>query len=581
MSTRRKSGLSLILREKGNMGKKAIIGSNVAIDLTRLLETRLLIQANSGAGKSWAIRRLIEQTANNVQQIIIDPEGEFSTLREKFDFIICAPHGGDAVASPQTAKLLAKRLLETGVSAIIDIYDMKAHERQAFVRIFLESMVNAPKKLWHPVMVVLDEAHVFAPERGKSESTGAVIDIATRGRKRGQCLITATQRLSKLHKDVAAEMLNKMIGRTGLDIDVKRAADELGMSHKSAMNLLRVLAPGSFNVYGPAISDIVACVSVGPVQTTHPKAGQRLMVEPPAPSNKIRKVLAELADLSQESEQEARTIAELKALTTTLKRELTQANNQLKKSGIPESEVKRREKSAAIEARQQTLKEKQASNANQKNVNFDTFKADIIDAVARAYGINSEELTRTFKNNCSAKHYSRLSDRLIQKAEASQVENLRKGAIRILKELASRYPAGYSKPQVGALTKFSHKGGTFSTYMSDLRRNGFIEDRNGLIYCTDSGVEALGDQVPDTPTTHDEVMAQWSKALRAGAYRMLQAIVDAGSGGIDKESIAINVGMSDGGGTFSTYLSDLNRNGLTTRSNGLIIANDILFPETP
>ena len=70
------------------MNKKAIIGGNVSIDLTRLLETRLLIQANSGAGKSWAIRRLIEQTANNVQQIIIDPEGEFSTLREKPSFSV-------------------------------------------------------------------------------------------------------------------------------------------------------------------------------------------------------------------------------------------------------------------------------------------------------------------------------------------------------------------------------------------------------------------------------------------------------------------------------------------------------------
>lgn len=47
-----------------------------------------------------------------------------------------------------------------------------------------------------------------------AESAGAVIDLATRGRKRGQCAVIATQRLSKLHKDAAAEMKNKLIGGT-------------------------------------------------------------------------------------------------------------------------------------------------------------------------------------------------------------------------------------------------------------------------------------------------------------------------------------------------------------------------------
>jgi hypothetical protein len=51
----------------------------------------MLVQSNSGGGKSWALRRLLEQTASLVQQIVIDIEGEFTTLREKFDFVICAP----------------------------------------------------------------------------------------------------------------------------------------------------------------------------------------------------------------------------------------------------------------------------------------------------------------------------------------------------------------------------------------------------------------------------------------------------------------------------------------------------------
>lgn len=147
---------------------------NFKVNVTSLISTRMLIQSSSGGGKSYAIRKLLEETHGEVQQIVIDKEGEFSTLREKYDYIICAPKGGDVVATPQTAAVLARTLLELGSSAIIDIYDLKTHERLRFVKLFLEAMMNAPKKLWHPVMVVIDEAHVFCPEKGKAESATLV-----------------------------------------------------------------------------------------------------------------------------------------------------------------------------------------------------------------------------------------------------------------------------------------------------------------------------------------------------------------------------------------------------------------------
>lgn len=59
-------------------------------DLDRLIGTRLLVQANSGAGKSWCLRRILEQTHGHVQHLVIDPEGEFPSLREKFDYVLAA-----------------------------------------------------------------------------------------------------------------------------------------------------------------------------------------------------------------------------------------------------------------------------------------------------------------------------------------------------------------------------------------------------------------------------------------------------------------------------------------------------------
>ena len=144
---------------------KVFINDTVGIDLPTLIDTRLLVQANSGGGKSWLLRRLLEQSHGKVQQIIIDLEGEFSTLREKYDYILAGKEG-DTPAEPRSAALLAKRLLELHVSAIIDLYELSHQERKHFVRLFLSAMINAPKALWHPCLVIVDEAHVFAPQVG-------------------------------------------------------------------------------------------------------------------------------------------------------------------------------------------------------------------------------------------------------------------------------------------------------------------------------------------------------------------------------------------------------------------------------
>lgn len=553
------------------------LGSNasgtVGVDLARLLETRLLAQANSGGGKSWLLRRLLEQTAGKVQQIVIDPEGEFATLREKFDYVIGAHQGGDALTHPRTASLFARRLLETNVSAILDIYDLKAYERQQFVRNFLEALVNSPRRLWHPVLVVLDEAHVYAPEKGRAESTSAVIDMATRGRKRGFCLCLATQRLSKLHKDAAAEMINKLIGRTGLDIDVKRAADELGMTSREAMNRLRQLGAGEFYAFGPAISHAVTKVKIGPVSTPHPELGKRLMVEPPAPSSRIRKVLRELVDLPKEAEEEARSLDDLRKQVTALKGKLTEAEKRVQQAGTPEAEVTKRERAAERRGREQAIADGKVRNKADDKATM---------ALRQIAGLATKALGQAeSRPKREARQRMAIPEDVTSRPVhvTPEIGSLRKGAVKILAELAARAPAGYSKPQLGTLTRYSHKGGTFNTYMSNLRHGGLIEERDGLVFASDTGIEALGDQVPEAPTSHEEAMRQWSKALRAGAYRMLETVVGAGAEGINRQDLAYAVEMTATGGTFNTYLSDLRRNGLIADRNAVAIANDILFPE--
>lgn len=300
---------------------------SVSIDLDILLRTRLLVQANSGGGKSFLIRRLLEQAFGKVQQFVIDAEGEFKSLRDKYDFVLVGK-GGETAADPRSAALLAHRLLELKASAICDIYELKPDARHAWVRRFLEAMVDAPKQLWRPVLVYLDEAHSFAPEKGQgeSEASGAVIDLATRGRKRGFCLIPATQRLGKLSKNAAAELLNVLIGQTFIDVDMHRAAEALGIprgEERAFAAQMKVLEPGHFFALGRAITKERVLVKVGPVETFHPEPGSaRHAAEPPPAPAKVKALLPQLADLPKEADEKAKTEADFRTEIRALKAQL-------------------------------------------------------------------------------------------------------------------------------------------------------------------------------------------------------------------------------------------------------------------
>jgi len=57
----------------------------VSVNLDVLMVHKLAVQGNSGCGKSWLLRTLLEGTNGQVQHVVIDPEGEYATLREISD----------------------------------------------------------------------------------------------------------------------------------------------------------------------------------------------------------------------------------------------------------------------------------------------------------------------------------------------------------------------------------------------------------------------------------------------------------------------------------------------------------------
>ena len=259
-------------------------GDPISIDLEELLATRLLVQGNSGSGKSHLLRRLLERSAGEVQQVVIDPEGDFVTLSDRYGHVAveAADHSEREIIA------LAGRIREHRASVVLSLEGLEAESQMRCAAAFLSGLFDAPRDHWYPALVVVDEAQLFAPSGGgevaeevRRASLSAMTNLMCRGRKRGLAGVIATQRLAKLAKNVAAEASNFLMGRTFLDIDMARAADLLGMERRQA-EAIRDLPRGTFLALGPAVARRPVTVAIGAVETQARSSCPKLMPMPAA-----------------------------------------------------------------------------------------------------------------------------------------------------------------------------------------------------------------------------------------------------------------------------------------------------------
>lgn len=540
-------------------------GKNVQIDLDILLKTRLLIQANSGGGKSYAIRRIVEQGFGKVQIIIIDPEGEFSTLREKFDFVLVGK-GGETPADTRSAALVAHKLLELHASAVCDLYEMKPSQRHEWVKLFLESLVDAPKNLWHPLLVIVDEAHVFCPEKGAGESVAseAMISLATRGRKRQFCAIWATQRLSKVKKDASGEMLNRLVGPTFEDVDLKRAAELLSILPEDRRKFdeqMRIEEPGNFHAIGRAISKTRLLVRIGEVQTTHEMTEGKYTVEPPPAPEKIKALLPKLSELPQEAEKKARNEMELRKEITDLKRQLTE------RPTVQVPEIKEVEVSV--------LKNDEIQQLEQI--------AKTIGDAGEQYISISRNLLTTLKS-ASVRHpqpvrlpqrvFSPVAPRARSIATTSD-EKLGKAQRSILTVLA-QYPQGRTDTQLALLSGYAVGGGGFNNGVSSLKTLGFLTGAKSNMQITQAGLDALGSFEPIP--TGAELVEYWKRKLGKAERQAFEVLIASYPNDVDKDELSIAAGYTAGTGGINNAISRLCTLELATRTEARRLrAADALF----
>lgn len=562
---------------------------NVTLDLDTLLSTRMLLTADSGGGKTYALKRICEQAFGKIQIVIVDPEGEFSPLREKFPFVL-AGKGGETPADTRSAALLALRLLETRASCICDIFEMKPSQRHEWVRLFIDGLIEAPKATRHPVLVIVDEAHIFCPEKGKGESSAseAMISLCTRGRKRLLCALFATQRLATLNKDASSMLLNRMIGAQFEDVNRKRAVEVMGVSNEDKAEFnkeIQLLETGYFFTLGRALTLERELVHIGRIETPHGQDAQKYDLTPPPPPDQVRKLLPKLIDLPAEAEEKAKTVADLKTEIRELKKQLKNPLTIVQKDEASPAMIER-----AVRHATKIYAQNVANDVAQRNRvirKLETFLSRIhaeaaeglkLGAIADVEPpqVSGEEIQnerRLQLTQASSPHLERLPaastnprSNIPMAASNGDVSAPQLRILRAIREFEAIGRAQISKAWIAARAGASYTSSTFTNNLGALRSAGYltypVPDTAAL---TEQGREAAG--AVKVPEDSEEMLASCLNLLSGPQQAFLRALYAAYPHSVEKNELAGQVGVSAASSTYTNNLGAMRTAGMITYPN--------------
>lgn len=554
-----------------------------------------------GQGKSYAAMKMAEGFHQaGAQFVALDPVGIWYGLRlaangrgSGIPIPVFGGLNGDIPVEPTGGKLLADVIADRGISAVVDLSQIESDRGKAqFARDFAARFYFRRKQAPAAVHLFLEEAQEFIPQnpvRDEALMLHAFQRIAKLGRNCGIGLSLITQRPQEVHKKVLnlAEVLlvfqlvgvheRKAVREWIRDKDIDVDVDQL----------LPKLERGRPHVWSPVWLKLSQAMAIGTRWTFDASA------TPAVGKTAARRELGAI-DLAQLQKDMAATVERTKQEDPReLRRQLGERDRRIREldalcsknaTAMAEPKPPQRVEVPVLKDAQIARLEKSVERIATTGRMLVELGKDVLEGLTHA------------ARNGGGGHHGKIAPLPMSRPVSRPTPTLRttstpavrpvvrgsvvlrKGARRMLDALARRHPVPTTAPQVAQLAGLARKGGTFGTYLSDLRRAGYIAEQGDLLELTEAGWAAIG-QAPGvlSPQTTDEVLALYRGVLRAGARRMIDALMACYPEAISRDDLGAQAEVALTGGTFGTYLSDLRRAGLVVEEAGGIRASEVLM----
>ncbi len=175
------------------------------LPVIEILTGRGFITGKSGSGKSNSASVIAEELLeDSYNLLIVDPEGEYYGLKEKYEIL----HVGnddlcDVKVTPANAEQLAEIALERNMPIILDVSDyLDAEEASDLIANVVRELFQKEKDVRKPFLLMIEEMQEYLPQQGGNDELSELLErVAKRGRKRGLGMLGMSQRPSSVDKD--------------------------------------------------------------------------------------------------------------------------------------------------------------------------------------------------------------------------------------------------------------------------------------------------------------------------------------------------------------------------------------------
>jgi hypothetical protein len=488
------------------------------------------IVGQRGTGKTSTGVVLVEEaSACGAQFAVIDPTGAWWGLRSSSDGegegLPVVVFGGDHADVPLEeahGPLITDLVVGEGYNPVLDLSLLTKAAQVRFVAEFLETLYHRNREA---LMLVIDEAHRFAPqslqtyEKGgpAAQCLGAVSDVVTLGRRKGLGGVVISQRPAKINKDVFEQVevvvAHRLMGpndRKQIAGWLAEADEEAADLAKSALEDLRKLPNGEALVYAPNLAgetiygryrirpkqtfDSSATPEIG-VTVKEPKARtevdmaaletrmsdvleKRKAEDPKLLQRQLRELKKELADAAAAAEFNAGEVARLTEEHEALLDQLASRPSET----VELTDLDREVLQSAVAELKDALEPFGAANVMSQTVMHEVGPPRLAPAIAEA--IRSR--TTRMREDTARPEPAR--------PEPPQTSNgdvkIGKGELKVM-DVLREYPEGKTQNEVAFLAGYSATASTVGVILATLRRAGYVEPGQP-IRLTEAGLAAAG-----------------------------------------------------------------------------------------
>lgn len=533
---------------------------------------------------------------------------------------------GDVPLDPNAGTLVADIIISEGISVVLDLslFESKAEEIR-FATAFLDRLYRKNRKPVLFVCDEADVFAPQKPEKNETTMLNRMETVCRRGRSKGIGVVLVSQRSAALHKGCLSQTELMIAHQTTAPQDKKAIeywvvahGDE--EQHEFFMGNVTKLAKGHAIAWSPSWLNIFKAIKVRVKETYDSSQTPRVGVRRRAP-----KVLAQV-DIERLKKHMADTIEKMKQDDPKLLRiEISKLQAALKGSQkvtvqppkidpiALKLEMEKWKKSVhvAVTAPKPVAKkiildrditrlrraleqlEKLRVKVNQavgkidfphhdimvklgQVIDLNEEKPDYISQTLRKLKANDGEITGRDTSKIPVNQFQLLKNRPTPTIKLSQIpagtadysdggikQQVVDGERRILVALENFKGRPVTKSQLAVLCGIKANGTTMATYISRLKRRGYIVQVGDSFYITLEGAEFSGVSEEMTP---DKVQSMWLNRFHSGPRDILSRLIELYPESANMNVIAGELKLKEDGTTLATYISRLRAAGLITVS---------------